>query len=175
MAQPILIMEEVDVRRTSDPEDGRPLTITKFGLPKPVRKRADHTPGGGVGTKQYLLPMLDAFEPTFSVKGIDTDTLDKFGFTAGTHDTWTFAATIRNKANNKLLPFRCYIRGIIADWSPNDHTPGELIDCDHTIAEVGMVRYELDGVMKFHWDFDARIFNPGTGDIMAEYRTALGI
>lgn len=173
--QDILIMEEVDARRTSDPDDSRVLTLTKFGLPKPTRKKVEHTPGGGVGSKNYLLPMLDAFEPTFSVKGIDIGTLQAFGFTAGSFDTWTFAATIRNKRTNKLLPFRCFIRGIVADWSPAEHTPGDLIDCDHTLAEVGMVRYELDGVLMFHWDFDARIFNPGSGDIFAEYRVALGV
>lgn len=172
--QDILIMEEVDVRRTDDPDDSRVLTITKFGLPKPVRKKADHTPGGGVGTVAFLMPMLDAFEPTFSVKGIDIDTLNKFGFAAGAHDTWTFAGTIRNKTTNRLMSFRCFICGIVADWSPGDHTPGELIDCDHTLAEVTKVQYELDGVELFHWDFYARIFNPGTGDIFAEYRNALG-
>jgi uncharacterized protein len=175
VSQNLLLMEQVDVRRADDPDDSRVFTISKFVLPKLKRKTAEHTPGGGVGTVMHALPMLDAFEPGFSSKGLDLDTASKFGFASGTYDKWTFAATLRDKMTRKLLPVRCTIQGLISEWSPGDHTPGELIDCDHTFAEVHYVDLVVDGVEMFAWSYYGRFWRQNGVDIFAEYRAGLGV
>jgi uncharacterized protein len=175
VAQDILIIEEVDVRRTDDPDDTRVFTITKMGLPELKRKNAEHTPGGGIGTVNFALPMADAFEPKFSVKGVDLDVLRKFGFTAGTNDKWTFASSLRNKKTNALLPVRVTLQGIVSQWSPGEHTPGELLDCDHTMTEVYYYKLVVGNERIFEWDFYARRWFNGDTDIFAEYRAALGV
>lgn len=172
--QDILIIEEIDVRRADDPDDTRVLTITKMGIPKLTRKNAEHTPGGGVGTVNFVLPMLDAFEPAFSTKGLDTDTLAKFGLAAGQADKWTFAATVRNTRLNKVVPLRCTIRGIVSEWSPGENTPGDLADCDLSIKEVTYVDLYIDSKELFAWGFYERIGRSGGVDWFAQYKTALG-
>lgn len=174
MAQDILIIEEVDVRRYDDPEDTRVFTLTKMALSPIKRKRSEHTPGGGIGTVDFALPMADAMEPTFSTKGLDLDVLRKFGFTSGTNDKWTYAATVRNKKTNALIPLRATIQGIVCEWSPGEHTPGELLDCDHSLMEVKYYQLVVDNVEIFCWDFYGRIWRNGGTDIFAEYRAALG-
>jgi len=173
--QDILIIEEVDVRRADDATDSKVLTLNKMGIPKLTRKEAEHTPGGGVGSIAFLLPMLNAFEPMFAVKGLDLDILRKFGFTAGRFDKWTFAGTLRNKRTNVLVPVRMTIQGIIAEWSPGEHTPGELIDCDHTMKEVSYVDLFINGEEIFAWSFYGRFARNGGEDWFAEYRNALGV
>lgn len=175
MSQDILIIETVDVRRADDPEDSKVFTLTKVGLPKLKRKKAEHTPGGGVGSVNFLLPMLDAFEPTFSTKGLDLQVLREFGFAAGKFDRWTFAASLRNKRTRALLPVRFTIEGIVSDWSPGDHTPGELLDCDHTMDEVTYMDLKIDGELISLWDFYGRQGISGGEDWFAEYRAALGV
>ncbi|RVU13171.1 phage major tail tube protein [Methylobacterium oryzihabitans] len=174
MAQDILIIEEVDVRRADDPDDTRVLTVTKVGLPEIKRKEAEHTPGGGVGSVKFLLPMADSIEPKFSVKGLDLDVLRKYGFSAGQHDKWTFAASLRNKRTNKLVSVRSTIQGIVSTWSPGEHTPGELLDCDHTLAEVTYYDLVINGEEIFAWSFYGRYWRSGGIDLFAEYRNALG-
>ena len=175
--QNLLLMETVDVRRTDDPDDSRVHTISKFVLPTLKRKTAEHTPGGGIGTVAHTLPMVDAFEPKFSVKGLDLDVMEKLGFSAGQADKWTFAATLRDKMTRKLMPARCTIVGVVSEWAPGEHTPGELIDCDHTINEVTYVEFEVDGIHRFTWSYYGRQWLVGANkfDIFAEYRNALGV
>ena len=168
-------MEQVDVRRADDPNDSKVLTLTKLGLPKLVRKKAEHTPGGGVGSINFVMPQLDAFEPTFSTKGHDPQVLREFGFAAGQFDKWTFAATLRNTRTNKIVPMRATIQGLISEWSPGDHTPGELINCDHTFAEVSYTDLTIAGEEIYAWGFYERIGRSGGRDWFAPYRSALGV
>lgn len=173
--QDLLIMEEVDVRRADDPDDSKVLTITKFGLPKLVRKTAEHGPGGGVGSVAFVLPMLNALEPTFSVKGLDLAVVRGFGFAPGVFDKWTFAATLRNTRTNKIVSVRSTIRGVIAEWSPNEHTPGDIADCDHAFREVTYADLVIDGVEEYAWGYYERIGRSGGIDWFAPYRNALGV
>ncbi|WP_018261540.1 phage major tail tube protein [Methylobacterium sp. WSM2598] len=175
MAQDILIMEEVDVRRADDSDDTRVFTINKMALPGLKRKTSEHTPGGGTGTVNFALPMIDALEPKFSVKGVDLDVLRKFGFSAGTNDKWTFASTLRNKKTNRLLPVRATIQGVVCEWSPGEHTPGELIDCDHSLMEVTYYELVVNNEQIFKWSFYTREWIHGGTDVFAEYRAALGV
>jgi P2 family phage contractile tail tube protein len=176
MPQDLLLMEEVDVRRADDPtgDTSKVLTITKMALVTPERKEAEHTPGGGVGTVNFLLPMLNALEPKFSVKGIDRDAIRGFGFVPGAFDKWTFAATLRNTRTNEVIPVRSTLRGLISTWAPGEHTPGELIDCDHTLKEVTYADLVVDGEELFAWGFYERIARSGGIDWFARYRNALG-
>ena len=174
MAQDILIMEEVDVRRADVADDNRVLTITKMGISEIERKMAEHTPGGGVGSVEFMLPMINALSPKFSVKGLDLDVLRKFGFSAGQHDKWTFAGTLRNKMTRSLVPVRCTYQGIVSKWSPGEHTPGELIDCDHELKEVTYAELVIDGEEIYAWSFYGRFMRFGGFDVFAEYRNALG-
>lgn len=177
MSQDLLLMEEVDVRRADDPtgDTSKVLTITKMGLIQPERKSVEHTPGGGMGTVEFLLPMLNALEPKFSVKGVDRDSIRKFGFIPGRHDKWTFAATMRNVITNQIVPVRSTIKGLLSTWQPGEHTPGELIDCDHVLKEVRYADLFIDGEELFLWDWQARIARSGGEDWFAPYRNALGI
>ncbi|WP_018261366.1 phage major tail tube protein [Methylobacterium sp. WSM2598] len=175
MAQDILIIEEVDVRRADDGDDTRVFTLNKMALPPIKRKTAEHTAGGGIGTVNYSLPMADAIEPKFSVKGVDLDVLTKFGFSAGVNDKWTFAASLRNKRTNKLLPLRATIQGIVSEWTPGEHSPGELIDCDHAMTEVTYYELVVNNEQIFKWSFYTREWFSGGVDVFAEYRAALGV
>lgn len=173
--QDILIMEEVDVRRADDPTDSRVLTINKLAMPTLERETVEHKPGGGVGSVNFVLPMLKALQPTFSVKGLDFGTLAAFGFVPGVLDKWTFAASIRNTRTNKIIGARATIRGVISAWKPNEHTPGDVADCDHTFDEVTYGDLVIDGVEQYAWGFYERIARTGGVDWFAPYRIALGV
>lgn len=174
MAQDLLVIEEVDVRRADEVGDNRVITLTKMVLPPVKRKRAEHTPGGGIGTVAHNLPMIDALEPTFSSKGLDFDIMQTLGMTAGLKDKWTFAATVRNKRTHELLPLRATIQGIVSDWTPGDHTPGELLDCDYAITEVTFYSVYINGKRYIEWDHYARDWWAGDVNIFAEYKNNLG-
>lgn len=174
MAQDLLFIEEVDVRRADDPDDTRVFTITKLALPKLTRKTAAHSAGGGTGDVNYVLPMLEAVEPAFSVKGLDPGTLAAFGFVPGSLDKWTLAGAARNTTTNRIVPVRATIRGVIAEWSPGENSPGDLADLDHSFKEVTYYDLVVDGKEWFAWGVRPRIGRSMGVDWFAPYVAALG-
>lgn len=168
-------MELVDVRRADEANDDRTETLSKFGLPMLSRKTVEHTGGGSLGTVEHVLPIINALEPKFSTKGIDLDVLRYLGLAPGVKDKWTFAATLRNKETNELFGIRCTIQGIVSEWSPNEHTPGELIDCDHVIKEVRYCDFFVGDEEIYAVSLKRPRFARSNGvDWFAPYRRALG-
>ncbi len=172
--QELLLVEEVDVRRLDDPDDSRVLTITKMLLPPLKRKTVEHTAGGGVGTVKYVLPMIEAIEPTMSVKGLDRGTLAAFGFIPGQIGAWTMAAALRDTSTNKILPVRATVRGTLAEWNPGEHSPGESLDCDHVFHEVTYYDLFVNNEEWFAWGVRPRIGRSFGVDWFGPYVNALG-
>lgn len=171
---PIYVFEAVDVRRADEPDTSRARTINRLALPGIVRKKIEFTPGGGIGTVNHTLPMIDAPQPKFSVKGLDLDVLTRFGFAAGAHDKWLFSGAVRDKRAGKVLPFRALIEGIVSEWTPDEFTAGEFLGCDHAIDEVTHYELTLDGKELFYWDEDELEGRSGGVSWTADVRNALG-
>lgn len=174
VTQPLRIFELVDVRRADEPDSSRALTIDKLVIPPIKRKTTEFTAGGGIGTVNRVLPQIDAIEPAFSVKGIDTDILSRFGFAAGTADKWLFSAAVRNKRTTKLESWRVIIQGVVTEWSPDEFSAGEFLGCNHLLHEVTHFEITMDGTELFYWDEDEQEARSGGTSWMAEYRNALG-
>ncbi|GEP11830.1 phage major tail tube protein [Methylobacterium gnaphalii] len=173
--QDLLLVEEVDVRRLDDPEDSRVCTITKMLLPAIKLKTAEHTAGGGVGTVKYRLPMIEALEPTMSVKGLDVGTIAAAGFIPGVSGGWIFAASVRNTSTNKIVPLRATVKGVVTEYTPGEHTPGELLDVDHAFHEVTDYELVVDGEQWFKFSARGRELVMYGVDLFEQYRTALGV
>ena len=77
MAQPLYVLEAVDVRRADEPDSSRAVTLSKLALPEIKRKTSGYAPGGGVGEVNFSFPQVDAIEPKFELKGFDPDMLRK--------------------------------------------------------------------------------------------------
>lgn len=173
-AQPLYILEAVDLRRADEPDSSRAISIKSLTLPGITRKSSTHSPGGGVGDVDHVFPQINAIEPKFSVAGIDRDILQKFGFAAGVHDKWVFAGAFRNKQTTKMLPVRAIIQGVIADWSTGDFSIGEIVATDYTLKEVTHYEIIVDGNEDWYWDFYEREGRANGVSWMRDIRIALG-
>ena len=163
--QDLLLVEEVDVRRISDPEDSRVCTLSKMQLPAIKFKTWEHTAGGGFGVTEYMLPIIEALQPTMSTKGLDPGTMRALGAVLPVGDGWIFAAAVRDVANNKIVPVRATIVGVITEYTPGEHTPGsDPFDVDHAFKEV--TSYELK--------IEPRVLISYGNDIGSRYTSALG-
>ncbi|WP_449255195.1 phage major tail tube protein [Bosea sp. (in: a-proteobacteria)] len=174
VTQPLYVFEAVDVRRADEPDSSRARTISKLVLPGIKRKMSEHTPGGGIGSVNHVFPQIDAIEPKFSVKGIDLDVLNRFGFAAGQYDKWVFSGAVRKKQGGGMLPFRAIIEGVIAEWTPDEFAVGEILGCDHAIHEVTHYELVLDGKELWYWDEAELEGRSGGVSWFSEVRSALG-
>jgi phage tail tube protein FII len=174
VTQPLYVFEAVDVRRADEPESSRARTINRLALAAIVRKKVEFTAGGGIGTVNYTLPMIDAPQPKFSVKGLDVDVMTRMGFAGGLHDKWVFSGAVRDKRAGKVLPFRAVIQGVVSEWTPDEFTAGDFLGCDHSIDEVTHYELTLDGKELWYWDEDEQEARSGGISWFAEIRNALG-
>ncbi len=174
MSQNLLLVETVDVRRLDDPEDSRVETITKLVLPAIKFLTAEHLGGGSTGKVKYRLPMIEALEPTFSVKGLDRGSAAGVGLVPGATGGWTMAATVRDTAANKILPLRATIRGTVCEWTPGEHTPGELLDCDHAFHEITYYELVIGTEKWIEFGVRPRILWMRGEDVFGPYVAALG-
>ncbi|HEV7416237.1 MAG TPA: hypothetical protein VGN98_08760, partial [Tianweitania sediminis] len=66
MAQSALyLLTAVDVRRISQPDSSRAITIATLTMPSLTLMTASQNAGGGVGEVNYTLPRIEAPEPAF--------------------------------------------------------------------------------------------------------------
>ncbi|MBO9125450.1 MULTISPECIES: phage major tail tube protein [unclassified Rhizobium] len=173
MAQlPLYLLSAVDVRRVSAPDTVRGITIASLTLPGITFATGEHNPGGGVMAVNFSLPRIEAPEPAFSAKGIDTNIFTGLGET----DRWVFAGSYlrRGPGGGAAVPGRAIIEGVINAWEPDESDPAEFQGCTHTFAEVTHYEFHLDGVELFYIDFWERVLRVGGVDRFASHRSALG-
>lgn len=168
--QNILVLTAIDVRRASETGSGRPNLVTKLTIPPIKFATANHNPGGGVISKDYVLPRVQTIEPAFSVKGIDTDIFRGFG----TVDRWVFAGAYRDTKTGAMLPARAIIEGAIAEWEPDETSPEEFQGCNHMFKEVGHFELRLNGKELWYIDDDERALRRNGDDLFKDVRQALG-
>lgn len=172
MAQRSLYMlTAVDVRRAEQAGSSRAVTISSLTLPGITFATASHNPGGGVMETNFALPRIEAPEPAFAAKGIDTDIFTGLGLT----ERWVFAGAYRDKTNNgRVVPGRAIIEGAITAWEPDESDPAEFQGCTHTFAEVTHYELTLDSQELFYVDFFERVIRRSGVDLFADERRALG-
>lgn len=173
MAQaPLYLLTAVDVRRISQPDTSRAVTISSLTMPGLTLATGEHTPGGGTGTVNFVMPRVETPEPAFNAKGIDSDIFTGFGEV----DRWIFAGAYHRKTpgGGGVVPARAVIVGAINAWEPDESDPAEFQSSTHTLSEVTHYELTLDGVEMFYWDFWENILRFRGKDLFAAHRTALG-
>lgn len=174
MAQSALyLLTAVDVRRLSQTDSSsRAITIATLTMPALTLATAEHNPGGGVGAVNFAMPRIEAPEPAFNAKGIDTDIFTGFGDT----DRWIFAGAYKKKGpgGSRDVPARAIIEGAITGWEPDESDPAEFQGSTHSFNEVTHYELVLDGVELFYYDWWERIIRFNGVDKFAGVRTALG-
>lgn len=168
--QPLYMLTAVDVRRATVTGNSRATTISKLTIPPIKFQTATHNPGGSVMGVDYSIPRIQALEPAFSIKGIDTDIFSGFG----QKDAWTFAGAYRDKKTNDAIPGRAVIEGAIVEWTPDESDPNEFQGCTHAFKEVTHFEFYLNGVELWYIDADERVIRANGVDLFAADRLALG-
>ncbi|MGD9740881.1 MAG: phage major tail tube protein [Bauldia sp.] len=174
-AQPLYVLEAVDVRRADETDQSRRLTITKIALPEVKRKTTNFAPGGGIGELAIAMPQIDPIMPKFELKGYDTDIISRMGFATGQHDKWLFAGALRDKQTGKAIPARAVIQGIVSTWTPDESELGGLAGCNYEINEVTHYEFSIDGTELFYFDWMEGVGRSGGVDWFQDVRTALGV
>lgn len=169
------IMEAIDVRRATQPDSSRRKIIRTMALPALTRVTAEMMAGGSIAMMKLSYPQIEALEPKFATHGPDLDVLQHFGLAAGSDmDRWVFAGSMRVRKGG-VVPARAIIEGVVNSWEPDENTPGELMACNHTFAEVTHYELIIDGKEQFYFDDDENIARSGGVDWFAPTRRALGI
>ncbi|MBS8259720.1 MULTISPECIES: phage major tail tube protein [Alphaproteobacteria] len=170
MANPIYMLTAVDVRRAEEAGTSRATTISKLTIPAIKFANANHNPGGSVMAVDFTQPRIEALEPAFSVKGIDTDIFRGLGV----RDRWVFAGAYRDKTNGLDVPARGVIEGAISEWEPDESDPSDFQGCNHVFREVTHFEFSLDGTELWYADFEERILRRNGVDLFEGVRRALG-
>lgn len=173
MAQsPLYLLTAVDVRRATESDTSRALTISTLTMPGLTFATGEHNPGGGVGAVNFALPRIEAPEPAFSAKGIDAEIFTGMG----EPERWVFAGSYHRRApgGGGVVPARAIIEGAITAWEPDESDPAEFQSSTHSFNEVTHYELVLDGVELFYWDWYERVFRRNGVDLFAKHRTALG-
>ena len=175
-AQYPYIMEAIDVRRATTPDSSRRKIIKTMALPSLTRITGELLAGGSVGKLTLSYPQIEALEPKFSTHGPDLDVLRNFGLVPGNAmDRWVFAGSMRIRQSQAPVPARAIIEGVVNAWEPDENTPGELMGCNHTFAEVTHYELIIDGEELIYFDDDENVARSGGNDWFAATRRALGI
>ncbi|WP_298981583.1 phage major tail tube protein [uncultured Roseibium sp.] len=167
----LYMLTGVDLRRAKDPESSRHTIISKLVLPAVKFKTANHNPGGGVGSVDFTLPRIEPLEPAMEVKGIDTEIFKGFG---GTED-WTFACAYKDKTTGLDVPARGIIRGVVAEWEPDESDPDAFQGCNYSFKEVTHFDFTLNNEPVFYFDFFENEIRPNGESLTAGFNAALGI
>lgn len=173
MAQAVTyLLTANDVRRATSPDTSRANIIVSLAMPSLTFMTGEHNPGGGVMAANFVLPRIEAPEPAFSVKGIDTDSFIGMGEV----ERWVFAGSYnkRQPGGGGPVPARAIIEGAITAWEPDEGSPDEFQGCTHTFAEIMHYELVLDGKELFYIDYYERILRVGGKDLFAAHRRALG-
>ncbi|WEJ33855.1 phage major tail tube protein [Devosia sp. SD17-2] len=168
----IYLLTAVDVRRLSQPEFTRKTVISTLTLPPLNLLTTEHNPGGGTGAVNFAIPRVEAPEPAFNAKGIDTDIFTGFGEV----DRWLFAGSYKKRGpgGGGFVPGRAIIEGAITGWEADESDPAEFQGSTHAFNEVTHYEFSLDGEELFYWDFWEGVIRFKGRDITQAQRTALG-
>lgn len=171
------ILTGVDVRRQSDPDSSRVQIIDTFKAPAIKRKTIEHAHGGGIGSVKYVLPTVEAFEPTFETFGPDLDAYASLGLMAGAADTWVFAGSYLQRGAAKPVSSRIILKGVVAEVDEGAHAGAgaDKQKSTHALHEVTHYERWVDGKEWVFWDPGQLIFRINGVDLFAAYRAALGI
>lgn len=173
MAQaPLYLLTAVDVRRATESDTSRAITIATLTMPGLTFATGEHNPGGGIGAVNFAVPRIEAPEPAFSAKGIDIEIFSGMGLP----ERWVFAGSYNRRApgGGRVVPARAIIEGAITAWEPDESDPAEFQGCTHTFAEVTHYELTVDGEELFYWDWYERVFRRGGVDLFENHRRALG-
>jgi len=171
MAQiPLIMLTAVDLRRADRNGTSRAITIAKLTVPSVKFASAEHNPGGGVLGVDFTLPRIEALEPKFDARGIDTEIFASMG----ERHAWTLAGAYRDKKTNRVLPARAVIEGVVAEWEPDESDPAEFQGCSHMFREVTHMDLSIDNDELVYVDFWERELRLKGKDIYADERQALG-
>jgi phage tail tube protein FII len=172
MQSSLYLLTGVDVRRATQPGTSRAIIISSLTMPSLVFATAEHNPGGGVMAANFALPRIEAPEPAFNAKGIDTEIFTGMGQS----DRWTFAGSYRKAGpgGSGVVPARAIIEGAITSWEPDESDPADFQGCTHSFAEVTHYELTIDGQELFYVDMWERVMRLGGKDLMAPHRQALG-
>jgi len=168
--QTLYMLTAVDVRRAEKEGTSRATTISKLTIPPIKFMTAGHNPGGSVMATDFSLPRIEALEPKFMVKGLDTDIFGGLG----ERDRWVFAGAYKDKRTGLDVPGRAVIEGAITQWEPDESDPADFQGCNHSLTEVTHFELTLDGKELFYIDFWERILRRDGEDLFAGVRGALG-
>ena len=168
--QTIYMLAAVDVRRAETPGTSRVHTIAKLTIPPIKFANAGHNPGGGVIAVDFTLPRIEALEPKFMCKGLDTDVFGGLG----ARDRWVFAGAYKDKRTGLDVPGRAIIEGAVTQWEPDESDPVDFQGCNHALTEVTHFELTLDGKELFYIDFWERQLRRDGVDMFEGVRGALG-
>lgn len=168
--QTIYMLAAVDVRRAEKEGTSRATSISKLTIPPIKFATASHNPGGGVMATDFNLPRIEALEPKFMVKGLDTEVFGGLGEV----DRWVFAGAYKDKKTGLPIPGRAVIEGAISQWEPDESDPADFQGCNHALTEVTHFELTLDGKELFYVDFWERILRRNGVDMFEGVRGALG-
>lgn len=178
MPQSPYILTGVDVRRVDAPDSSRVDIIESFTAPAIKHKTISHTHGGGIGTVDYVLPVLEAFKPTFETVGPDFDSLAAVGLVTGNADMWVFAGSYLRRGVAKPIGSRIIIAGTVSEIDEGSHAGAgaDKQKTKHVIDQVTHYERHVGGEEWIYWDIGEKIFRvKGRGDVFAPFRGALGI
>lgn len=168
--QELLMLTAVDVRRATQPDTSRAVTIDKLTIPPIKFIKSGHNPGGGVMEVDFTQPRIEKLEPAFSVKGVDREIFTGMGLT----DKWTFAGAYRDKKTGRSIPGRAIIEGALSEWEPDESDPTEFQGCNHMLCEVTHFEFSIDDTELWYIDSWERIIRRNGVDLFADDRRALG-
>ncbi|MEW4459431.1 Phage tail tube protein FII [Labrenzia sp. THAF35] len=168
--QKIYMLTAVDVRRAETPGTSRVHTISKLTIPPIKFATAGHNPGGSVMATDFTLPRIEALEPKFMVKGLDTEVFGGLG----ERDRWVFAGAYTEKYTGVQVPARAVIEGAVTQWESDESDPVDFQGCNHALTEVTHFEFTLDGKELFYIDFWERILRRNGVDLFEGVRGALG-
>ena len=166
--QDLLVFQASDVRSTSEPDISRANIISTVAIP-PIKLKTAST-SGGVADVNWTMPQIEAPEPKFGTNGPDGAIFTGMGKT----DQWTFAGAF-TKTNGVIVPVKAIIEGIIAEWEPDEQTPGELMKCSHVFQQVTHYELLLSGDEQFYFDWAERALRIGGTDLIGGINKALGL
>jgi len=166
----LYLLTAVDARRVDEPNDSRANLISKLTIPGLTFVTASHSPGGGVMGVDFTMPRIEAPEPAFGSKGVDTSVFKGMG----ARSRWVFAGSYRDKMKKRDVPGRAIIEGAISAWEPDESDPSDFQGCNHVFKEVVHYEFHLDGKELFYVDFWERVLRVDGKDLWESTRNALG-
>lgn len=163
-----LILNMVDLRRGNLAGDTRKNIIQKLVIPPVKLKKAMRSAGGGVMDVNHVQLRSEMLEPAATIFGFDGDLLP------GVADLYTFAASMRRRKDNVVVPLRGTFFGTLSEWTPDEADPAAFNGCNVKWDEVTHFDLTIDGQEHWYIDEDEGVIRRMGVDLTAADRAALG-